>query len=161
MLSCLPVLTGMKLGFIPNHEAKEAVFTKFFAGQDAEILYKKGDYYGTHHLDVLVRDSARQRIHEHRKNGDRVVIVSASLDIWLNKWCENNGLELISTMPEVRNGTLTGRLGTKNCYGHEKVNRIKARLNPADFSEIYAYGDSRGDREMLALAHKPFYRYFT
>lgn len=160
MTRCLPYLIGMKLGIVPNSRAKEAVLTRFFAGEDAEALYKRGDYYGTHHLDVLVRDSARRRIHEHLKNGDRVIVVSASLDIWLKKWCENNSVELIATQPMIKDGRITGRLAVRNCYGQEKVNRIKQILNPSDYAEIYAYGDSRGDREMLAIAHKPFYRYF-
>ncbi len=156
----LHLLIMMKLKLIPNFRAKEAVFTTFYKGWNAETLRKKGDWYAEKHLDVLVKDSAMKQIEEHRKNGDRIVIVTASFDIWMRRWCENNGLEFLCTEAESADGIITGRLGTKNCYGAEKVNRIKKLLNPDDYSEIYAYGDSRGDKEMLAIAHKPFYRTF-
>jgi phosphoserine phosphatase len=33
-------------------------------------------------------------------------------------------------------------------------------LVPADYAPVHAYGDSAGDREMLALADEPHYRPF-
>lgn len=160
MLLNLHLLIMMKLKLIPNYRAKEAVFTTFYKGWNADALRKKGIWYAEKHLDVLVKDSAMKQIEEHKKNGDRIVIVSASFDIWMKRWCENNGLELLCTEAETSGGIITGRLGTKNCYGAEKVNRVKELLNLNEYSEIFAYGDSRGDKEMLSIAHKPFYRTF-
>ena len=50
------------------------------------------------------------------------------------------------------------RLTTPNCYGAQKVVRINSWLAERhpdavrDEFRIVAYGDSRGDREMLAMA---------
>jgi phosphatidylglycerophosphatase C len=96
-----------------------------------------------------------ERINWHKTQGHKVAVVSASIDYWLNDWCKLNGLDLISTTLELKNGKLTGRLSGKNCYGIEKVNRIKNRYNLAEFDQIYAYGNSAGDREMLLLASAP------
>ncbi len=49
-------------------------------------------------------------------------------------------------------GRLTGRFSSRNCYGQEKVNRL-LRVEPhRETYRLIAYGDSRGDREMLAFA---------
>ena len=48
----------------------------------------------------------------------------------------------------------------ENCKGTEKVNRLKAYLDISTYDEIIAFGDTRGDKEMLGLAGKSYYRYF-
>ena len=47
-----------------------------------------------------------------------------------------------------------------NNNAEEKVARIKAAYNLADYDEIYCYGDSNGDKAMLALGTKAFYKPF-
>ncbi|MCB1149091.1 MAG: HAD-IB family hydrolase, partial [Chlamydiia bacterium] len=55
-------------------------------------------------------------------------------------------------------GVLTGKLLGANCRGPEKVRRILETFGPKESYLLYAYGDSAGDREMLALADHPFFR---
>ncbi|MDQ1268592.1 MAG: phosphatidylglycerophosphatase, partial [Campylobacterota bacterium] len=55
---------------------------------------------------------------------------------------------------EFKDGLFSGRFSTINCHGKEKARRIKEHLNIDEYETIYAYGDSSGDNEMLALAHK-------
>jgi HAD superfamily phosphoserine phosphatase-like hydrolase len=101
-----------------------------------------------------------EKIRWHQAQGDKVVIVTASMEAWLKKWCEHHGVDLVATQLEVQAGKITGRFATKNCYGMEKVNRIKERYNLPEFGLVYAYGDSRGDKEMLELAAVRHYRVF-
>lgn len=49
------------------------------------------------------------------------------------------------------NGILTGRFLSANCYGQEKVNRLLEKEPERDSYILYAYGDSRRDRELLAF----------
>ncbi|MEW6528158.1 MAG: haloacid dehalogenase-like hydrolase [Spirochaetota bacterium] len=60
---------------------------------------------------------------------------------------------------EVKYGLLTGKFFGKNCYGPQKVKRIKEIYNLYDYQKIYAYGDSKGDKEMLAIADERIYRW--
>ena len=53
---------------------------------------------------------------------------------------------------------VSGRFATKNCYGIEKANRINDMNDLKQYNQIYAYGDSRGDREMLTLAEVATYK---
>ena len=67
---------------------------------------------------------------------------------------------LISTQLETINDKLTGNIAGKNCNGEEKATRIRSIYNLAEFDEIYCYGDSNGDKQMLALGTKTFYKPF-
>jgi phosphoserine phosphatase len=54
-------------------------------------------------------------------------------------------------------GRLTGRLVGENCRGREKELRLRAWLaaNGLEDAELWAYGDSAGDAELLAGADHP------
>jgi len=69
-------------------------------------------------------------------------------------------MEIISTRLETKDGLLTGNFATPNCYGPEKVRRIREVVDLSAYQTVYAYGDSRGDREMLEIAHEKGYRVF-
>ena len=55
---------------------------------------------------------------------------------------------------------LTGRLYEGNCNGQEKVNRICAKYDLANLIDSYGYGNSNGDKPMLALVNHKYYKYF-
>lgn len=155
-----PVLFLYKLKVIPNYKAKQLMLSYFFKGMSEKSFTEVAKQYSLEHIDKIVRKDAMKQIQWHHANGHRVVVVSASLECWLHPWCKKNGLELIGTKLEVLDGIITGRLLTKNCYGIEKVNRIKGKYNLEEYEYIYAYGDSSGDREMLSLANKKYYKPF-
>ncbi len=155
------MLLAYVLKIIPNHVAKERLLAEFFKGWDAESFQQIADEYAKKRIERIVRPQAMERIRQHQMQGDKVVIVTASAEAWLKKWCECHALDLVATRLEVRDGRLTGRFASKNCYGMEKVNRVKERYNLSNFSLIHAYGDSRGDKEMLELASVKHYREFN
>ena len=67
---------------------------------------------------------------------------------------------ILGTQIEEKDGLLTGRFLTKNCYGEEKVNRLlKKYPNRKDY-HLMAYGDSQGDKELLAFADEAHYKPF-
>ena len=150
----LHILLLYKLNIISNSEAKEKITKYFFKNSDFNFFQKKADYFSLNLIDTFVKKKAIERLNYHKNKNDKIVIVSASFECYLKKWCEKNNFELIGTKLEIKNNKLTGKFLTKNCYGKEKVNRIKAKYNLNDFKEIYVYGDSRGDYEMLKLAKK-------
>lgn len=155
MLILSPALLAYTCNLIPNWRAKEIVLSHFFRSWDLEEFQALASKYVRERLPRIIRVTSMERIAWHKSQGDRVVVVSAAIDCWIKDWCDRQGLELLATRLEVADGRLTGRLGTKNCYGPEKVRRIKAAYNLKEFSRIYAYGDSPGDTEMLALADCP------
>ena len=67
---------------------------------------------------------------------------------------------MLGTKVETRDGRLTGRFATPNCYGPEKVRRIREVFPDRDNYHLTAFGDSRGDKEMLDYADQGYYKPF-
>lgn len=160
MLVLSPMLITYKLKLIPNYKAKEWMFSYFFKGMDEQEFKKVTKVYSLKHIDTILRPQAMEKIAWHKEQGHTVVIVSASIECWLKPWCDKNGLDLIATKIQMKEGVVTGKLLTKNCYGIEKVNRINKVYNLGNYTYIYAYGDSSGDKELLHLADESFYKPF-
>lgn len=157
----LPRMVLFKLGFITNWKAKEYVLTWFFKGESASEVSRRGQLFCQRVIPRLLKKEAILKLEEHKANGDKIILVSASAEDWLAPWTKTVGIDLIGTRLQVENGKLTGKIDGYNCYGIQKVNRIKEAIDLSEFKSIYAYGDSRGDREMLALADYPSYRVFS
>lgn len=157
-----PIFLFYKLRIITNDKAKVGALKHFFNNTNEKAFKQKADDYSSIHLDKILRDKAVKKLNWHQENKHEIVIVSASIDYWLRKYCEKNNFNLIATKLEIIDDKVTGRLLGKNCYGIEKVRRIKEVYNLEDYQEIYAYGDTPGDIPMLNLAdkNKAFYRCF-
>ncbi len=155
-----PMLVLYKLKFIPNYKAKELMLAYFFKGMEKEKFENKANEYSLNCLDSIIRTKAIERITWHKKQNHKVVVISASIEAWLKPWCQKNDLELLATKLEFKNGIVSGKLFTKNCYGLEKVNRLKEKYDLSMFDYIYAYGDSKGDEQLLSLADEKFYKPF-
>jgi len=155
-----PMLTAYKLKLIPNYRAKQYILSYFFKGMAKEKFMQVAKEYSLKHIDTILRPKAMEKIAWHKEQGHKIVIVSASIECWLKPWCDKNDLDLIATKLEVKDGIVTGKFLTKNCYGIEKANRVQEQYNLSDCDHIYAYGDSRGDRELLELADEKFYKPF-
>jgi phosphatidylglycerophosphatase C len=154
-----PMVFAHALGFIPNWRAKELFSTYFFRGWDAPSFIDLASKYSRERLPRIIRDIALDKIKWHKLKGDTVVVVSASIDLWLADWCGAHDLDLIATKLEMKDGLVTGRFLTRNCSGKEKVRRIEEQYTLKSFDHIYAYGDTPGDRAMLDLADEKYYRW--
>ena len=155
-----PILATYILKLTPNHIAKECFVSFFFKGWSSDKFLKIANQYSLNKMPKIIRSKAIEKIKWHQQQGHKVVIVSASIECWLKAWCYENNIELIATKLEVKDKKLTGKFLTKNCYGIEKVNRIKETYDLSQYDYIYAYGDSSGDKELLALADESFYKPF-
>lgn len=154
MFKFIPYFILWQLRLMNNGVAKEHLFRIFFKGMDEEFFKSRAKEFSLTKLDSIINEERIKILREHQENGDRVVIVSASMKCWLQPWCDKEGIELLSTQLEFKEGLFNGRFLTLNCHGKEKERRIKEHLNVSDYETIYAYGDSSGDKEMLLLAHK-------
>jgi len=155
-----PIIVLSKLKVIPNWRAKEVVLTWFFKNVPLDTFNTKGKSFWITRTPPRIRPKALQAIHEHLRAGTRVVVVSASAENWVKPWCDAMGLECVATRLETTSGKLTGKIAGKNCYGPEKVRRIKEKLNLSEYQHIIVYGDSAGDREMLTLGNEKHYKPF-
>ena len=159
-LATLPVLVLSKFKIISTQRAKEYFLNFFFAGYSRSRLEELGEAFLEKKLNDLIKDSARNYLKEIKAQGHDICIVSASLDFWLAPFCRHHGFELICTEAQYTDEVFSGRFLNGNCKGKEKEKQIRSRFDLSKYKEIYAFGDTSGDREMLALAHKKFYRNF-
>ena len=151
------LLILMKLGFYPNWKAKQKVFAHFFKGmtiEDFDAICQEFAASSKH----LLRPKGIETIDKAINEGADVLIVSASIDNWVKPFFAN--VKVLGTQIEVKDGVLTGRFLTKNCYGEEKVNRLKAVYPYRQDYHLTAFGDSRGDKELLAFADESHYKPF-
>ena len=114
-------------------------------------------------LPVLIRrlrPEALERLRWHQERGDRVLLCSASPRMLLQPLAEYLRVELLATELQQEGGHWQPRLDGANCKGPEKVRRLQAHLGTLQEVVLEAYGDSRGDRELLLAAELPHYRSF-
>lgn len=155
-----PRLGRAALGRASRDEAKEALLTRLLGGVDVEQVSARGEAYAQR-LVRRLRPGMRRRLDWHRRLGHQVVIVSASPSLYVEPTGRRLGVDavLATELEAGSDGRLTGKLLGRNCRGEEKATRLRQWLEtslPAavdhPWPQLWAYGDSSGDREMLALA---------
>jgi phosphatidylglycerophosphatase C len=139
-----------------DRDAVKALAVAAYAGRSAADVQAEGERFSSHVEANWLRPDATARLAWHRSEGHEVVLVSASLDPYLKPLGSRLGVSgvLCTTLDVGADGRLTGRLVGENCRGPEKVRRLGEWLQGRDV-ELWAYGDSAGDRELLARAERP------
>lgn len=142
-------------------EAKEQLFTLLLADQPLERIERLGAAFAEQHLSRRLRPEVRARLDWHRRQGHLVVLVSASLEYYVEPAGQLLGVDgvLATRLAVGGSGLLTGRFEGKNCRGAEKYARVTgwmrargmAGTGPAQ-PVMWAYGNSRGDAWLLNSA---------
>lgn len=159
MALLLPLLLAFRAGLIGSTRAKTAVLRQFVRGMSRAQMESHARRFAAGHLPAMIRPEALARLRWHQAQGHRCVIVSASLEMYLLPWARSMGVDdVLATRLEVTDGRCSGRLAGANCRGMEKVRRLEAWLGARSDWTVYAYGDSGGDRELLAWADHSWYR---
>lgn len=154
-LKIIPWIQAYYLNIYPAHAMRpklfRAMFSQFpqteaqqFAKQYAQILQ--------HHLEP----SLFNQLKCHQLAGDDVVIVSASIDIYLREIATLLNVDLICTHTEIHDGVYTGLYLSSDCSNEEKKKRVLQQYDLATYKAIYAYGNSDEDLAMLSLADYPY-----
>jgi len=156
-----PILILYRLRLLQNDKTKQIVMSFFWGGTPVEMFQKYCKSFALEIAPKLIRKEALLKLQYHKSAGDDVYIVSASPEDWVKVYADSIGVKCIATRLEIKDGKVTGRIVGKNCYGPEKVSRVRAELNVINYVAIVAYGDSDGDRELLKMADQKFYRKFS
>ena len=147
-----PLIVLMKMGMINNGRVKERVFSWFFKGMSYADFSEKGRVFARL-IAGFERKEIKTKLQTHLAEGHDVYVVTASIEEWVRPYCMQLGVkDVLGTKVEVADGVLTGRFASPNCYGKEKANRLLEAVPDLSSCTLYAYGDSRGDREMLQMS---------
>lgn len=166
-----PWLVAYQVKMISNQKAKERVLTHFFRNTPLPEFQQTCENFAAGPLPNLIRPRALEEIQKLQQAGFEIVIVSASPENWLRTWAAQIGASLIATRLTTTPASplsstpqpvprLTGKIQGTNCHGEEKVRRIKEIYTLTDYKDIYAYGDTSGDRPMLRLGAISFFKPF-
>lgn len=159
-----PRLLAWLLGRCSTAQLKQAVLNR--ALQVTPIHHRQTVLHQLPGILVAqLNPQAIARLRWHQRQGHRCMIVTASPEPLIAPLASHLGVELIATgcsdLLQVGPSSPL-RLTTANCKGPEKVRRLKQHLGdqpPAD--QLEAYGDSRGDRELLKTSDHPHWRSFS
>lgn len=151
------LLVKMFSGLCPGGEVKERIFAYFFKGMSLDEFDSHCQQFAASHHSLL-RPLGIAAITQAQQEGAEVVIISASIDNWVQPFFPS--VKVLGTQVEVRDGRLTGRFLSSNCFGQEKVNRLLTVYPQRSDYHLTAYGDSKGDRELLAFADESYYKPF-
>lgn len=154
-----PMLAAHAVGLVRTERAKALFLGHFLGGMSRDALAARAATF-VPRIEGWIRSEARTRLDWHRAQQHDVLIVSASLDLWLAAWAERYGVRLVCTRARFEHDVFTGDLATPNCKGADKEVRIREAVDLDGYAYVYAYGDSAGDAEMLALADESWFRPF-
>ncbi|MBP5800372.1 MAG: haloacid dehalogenase-like hydrolase [Prevotella sp.] len=152
-----PLLMLMILHLYPNDKAKQRVFSHFFKGMSLKTFDNLCQRFARDNRHLL-RPQGIQTLQQAQADGSDVFIVSASIDNWVEPFFPET--KVLGTQVEVKDGRLSGRFLSKNCYGQEKINRLLEKYPHREEYHLTAYGDSQGDKELLAFADESHFKPF-
>lgn len=161
LIQLTPYFIAFLFKLIDRQQIKEKILSKFFQDWPKEKIISFAQKFIAQKVPQFVKNEAINKLVWHQEQGHYCLLVSANIDILVKEWGKKAGFRhVISSLLEFDSqGFVTGKLNGKNCWGREKKKRIELFLKDKK-TIIYAYGDSRGDKEMLEMADYPFYKCF-
>ena len=140
-------------------ELKAAALAHIMTGRRVDDFEATARRFAREILRDHLRAEAVEQAQWHRDHGHHLVIVSASLAVYLRPVAEELGFDavLATEMEAGADGRLTGRILGHNVRGEEKVRRLDTHLAESGYGDdayVFAYGDSSGDRQLWARADR-------
>ncbi|MGO4503043.1 MULTISPECIES: HAD family hydrolase [unclassified Dyella] len=154
-----PMVAGYKLGWVSPNLMRRSAVQLGFRGVPETHAHARGEQFARDVLPGVLRPQALERIQWHKAQGDRVVVVSGALDVYMSHWCRTHDLELLCSQLEARDGQLTGRYRGEQCVNAEKARRVRAAYDLAAYPVVYAYGDTPEDQHLLSIAHRRYFQW--
>ena len=139
---------------------KEVIVGGVLRGRSVAEVAEVGQRFARRVEATMLRPDMLARLRWHQHVGHATVLVSASLRVYLDPLAASLGLDgVLCTDVGSIGGRYTDRLVGANCRADEKWTRLSAWLAEHELAdaELWAYGDSAGDRAMLARAHRPMW----
>jgi len=157
----LPIFIAYGLRLIDRNSVKHHVIKRFFSNQPMQEVDRKAKLFANSVIPDLIRPGALMELEQRKKDPESLYICSASITPYLRAWGERENIHnILATELEVVDGVCTGRIKGWNVWGPGKIRRILAEFSPRSVKINHAYGDTRGDKEMLHAANVSHWRPF-
>ncbi|ABZ77847.1 HAD-superfamily hydrolase, subfamily IB (PSPase-like) [Shewanella halifaxensis HAW-EB4] len=153
-----PLYLLYKLGVIPARKLRPFVSFFAFVGRSSTKVAAIGEAYASGVIPSCLRTDMLQTLRLHQTDGATIVLVSASLDLYLKPWCQTMGIALICSEMASDGKRYSGYYRAGDCSCEVKAYKVSQEFDLSRYSQIYAYGDTKEDLAMLALADRAFMR---
>ena len=152
----LPCLILFALGRADHGALKASLLRAALGGLSRETLKAHTARWIADFVPRGCFRDALAAIEAHRCQDDRLILMSASVDVYVPELARALGFtECICTPTAWRpDGLYDGRLAGPNCRDQEKVRRFRARSAQDPDCKTWAYGNSAPDLPHLQLADR-------
>ena len=160
LLRMIPSTLCYLVGRISRNDLKEKLITVYLTGAKEAWVKERAEAFCDVSWQRLMRPLGLTSVASQLEQGARVTICSASPELVLAPFARKLGIGLIGTQLASVDGVLTGEIDGTNCRCEQKVIRLEAHYGPLSQYTLRAWGDTRGDEQMLGAAHEPHWREF-
>lgn len=126
--------------------------------QPLELLLSLRDEFMEVKIGPIILPAARALIEKHRRDGDTLMIITATNAFVTAPIAQTLGIEhLLATDPEQVNGRYTGEVAGTPCFQQGKVERLEQWLqgHGMDLGGSHFYSDSHNDIPLLQRVERP------
>lgn len=161
LLKLSPIFLAYVLKAIDRNAVKSHVIRTFFKNADMTALQERADQFASEIIPNLIREGALETLKKKNAPPNTLFIVSASIEPYLISWAKTQDIHnVLSTQLSAVNNRATGEIDGINCWGAGKTTKIATEMSGTAYTITEAYGDTRGDREMLHAAEESFWKPF-
>ena len=154
-ISVLPWIIGYYLKLYPAHKMRPKLYSAMFKNTHFTEMDNLAESY-TKQLIAHLDPTLFKQLIKHQQSGHEIMLVSATIDLYLNKVAAQLGIQVICSQVEIQQGQLTGAYLTADCSQQHKRQRVLNDYPVDQYPLIYAYGNSHEDAAMLSLAQHAF-----
>lgn len=162
IIRLLPVFIGYVINIVSRDSVKAHVIKRFFRNEPESRVDERAARFANDVIPALIRPKALEALKMRLEMApESLYICSASIGPYLRHWGAKHGItQIMATELDARHGTCTGEILGWNIWGPGKTKRIFAEFSGQNVHIKEAYGDSRGDLEMLNAAEVSFWHPF-
>ena len=149
-----------KQGHLPRIRVKQVMMRWSMVGKPRAYMERLAEEFAEKEVRQGLRPGAIEALNKHRENGDLIIIASAAVDLIVKPMAKRLNIEhWVATNIKWENDRLAPDFASKNCYGPEKLERVKRFFvqNPGlkqNHTIITMYSDSYSDIEILRFCDK-------
>jgi len=149
-----------KKGQLPRIRVKQAMMRWSMVGETRSYMESLADDFAETEVANGLRPGAVRALEQHRKNGDIIIIASAAVDLIVRPIAKRLNIQYwVATEMKWQEGKLAFNFASKNCYGPEKLERVKQlfaqnSLMKRNHTIITMYSDSYSDIDILRFCDK-------
>lgn len=160
LLKIFPFIAAYVVGGISRNRLKEVIITVYLKGIKVEWLQDKAEEFCKIFWGDMLRPLGIFSVSKEIKEGAIVTLCTASPELIIQPFSKRLKVGLIGTELESKKGILTGHIKGVNCRCAEKVTRLEKRYGDLKKYIVRAWGNSKGDRQMLTVAQESHWKPF-